>query len=286
MVGDLRRFGSIRATRASCSASSRSFFESLWKIIRSLRVLATITGRGSVGAMTSQNEAATGRHLIRSVDSGILSTMSRELPGYPFGSVTPYVMTHEGELVVYVSSIAQHTQNMQEDPRVSLTVVEQGAGNQQALGRVTVIGDASAVPELALEAVSKRYFRFFPEAEVYAGTHDFSFYWIAPRRIRYIGGFGQIFWIEAEQWRQPTPEWSAGEQGIIDHMNEDHRDALANMAIQYGNAPAVAPSLIAVDPEGTHLRNGEAVLYVPFPAAAFDMDGVRTAMLQLARNAG
>ena len=83
--------------------------------------------------MISQTEVATGRHLLRSLDSGILSTMSQELPGYPFGSVTPYVMTHEGRLVVYVSSIAQHTRNMQENSKVSLTVVEQGSGNQVTL---------------------------------------------------------------------------------------------------------------------------------------------------------
>ena len=232
--------------------------------------------------MTSKNQAATGRRLIRSLDSGVLSTMSREMAGYPFGSVAPYVMTHAGELVLFVSSIAQHTRNMQANSKVSLTVVEQGTGNQQALGRVTVVGDASAVPEDALEAVSSRYFRFFPESEAYVGTHDFSFYWIQPTRIRYIGGFGQIFWIEAEQWRQPTPEWSAGEQGIIDHMNADHPEALERMALRFGNAPATSPTVIAIDPEGTHLRSDEAVLYVPFPEAALDVSGVRSAMIQLA----
>jgi putative heme iron utilization protein len=236
--------------------------------------------------MPAHDEAATGRRLIRSRDSGILSTMSRELPGYPFGSVTPYVMTHGGELVVYVSTIAQHTANMLEDPKVSLTVIEHGAGNQQALGRVTVIGDAGAVPERALEAVSTRYFQFVPEAEAYAGTHGFSFFWIEPKRIRFIGGFGQIFWIEAEEWRQPTPEWAAGEQGIIEHMNADHTEALAKMAAHYMGVPADSPRLIAVDPEGTHLRNGEACFYVPFAEPAFERDSVRTAMIELARNAG
>ncbi len=209
--------------------------------------------------------------------------MSLELPGYPFGSVTPFVMTHEGELVIFVSSIAQHTRNMRADSKVSLTAVEPGSGNKQALGRVTVVGDAVAVPEPALESVSKRYFRFFPEAEEYVGTHDFSFYWIESRRIRYIGGFGQIFWIEAEQWRQRTPEWAPEEQGILDHMNEDHADALARIGLRHG--AGVAPTVLAVDPEGVHLRSGEDVLYVPFPAPAFDMKTVREAMVQLSREA-
>lgn len=239
--------------------------------------------------MSTDSEAATGRRLVRSVESGILSTMSRELPGYPFGSVTPYVMTHAGELVIYVSSIAQHTRNMQEDGRVSLTIVEQGPGNQQALGRVTVVGDAAEVSADAQEDVAKRYFQLFPEARAYAGTHDFVFTCVAPKRIRYIGGFGKIFWIEAEAWRQELPTWAPEEQGIIDHMNDDHRDALVNIAARAGLPPSgdpqAVPTLIAVDPEGAHLRSGDAVAYVPFAEPAFDMDAVRSAMIALARSA-
>lgn len=242
--------------------------------------------------MDAPNEAALGRALVRSLDGGVLATLSLELPGYPFGSLTPYVTTHEGQLVVYVSSIAQHTRNMQADPRVSLTVVEPGAGNRQALGRVTVVGDAALVPGPALAAVTRRYLRFFPEAEAYAGTHDFAFFWIVPRRVRYIGGFGRIFWIEADEWRLPSPEWAEQEQSILDHMNADHREALARIAAHHDPGRASnggasdAPSLVAVDPEGVHLKDGESILYVPFSAAAFELEALRAAVIQLAREAG
>lgn len=229
------------------------------------------------------NEAATGRRTLRSLDSGVLASLSLELPGYPFGSLTPYVMTHAGELVLYVSSIAQHTRNMQANPKVSLTVVERAAGNPQALARVTVVGDASPVPEASLAAVSSRYYRLFPESEAYAETHGFSFFWIEPRRIRYIGGFGRIFWIEAEDWRMPTPAWAAEEPGILEHMNADHADALERIAGRAGGAPGAAATLVAVDPEGAHVRAGEATLYVPFREPALDMEAVRAEMVALAR---
>ncbi len=247
------------------------------------------------------SRATLGRRLLRTVDSGILSTMSRELPGYPFGSVTPYMTTLEGEVVIYVSGIAQHTANMKGDPKVSLTVIEQGSGNQQALGRVTVIGDAGLVPEAETDRVAQRYFRFFPEAEGYAGTHDFAFYWIEPQRVRYIGGFGKIFWIEKDEWRLATPQWAPGEQGIIDHMNADHADALERIVAAFApggskgqgsSAAEEAPRLIAVDPEGTHLRAGDSILYAPFApfaqgttlaTSAFDMESVRNAMIRLAK---
>ena len=68
-------------------------------------------------------------------------------------------------------------------------------------------------------------------------------------------------------------------------MNEDHGDALRRMATHYGTRPAESPTLVACDPEGAHLRNGETVLYLPFAAAAFDRDAVRAAMIQLAKDA-
>ena len=236
---------------------------------------------------TVVDQATRARRLLRSVSSGVLSTMSLELPGYPFGSLTPFVTTREGVPVVYVSSIAQHTRNLLADPRVSLTVVEPGGGNQQALGRVTVVGDAAEVSADERAEVAARYFRFFPEAEGYAGTHDFAFYSIDVRRVRYIGGFGQIFWVEPEDWQLPTPEWGGNEQGILDHMNTDHLDALERMAGSCGAAVEAGstPTLVAVDSEGTHLRCGGAVHYLPFRAAALDSDGVRRAMIELSRSA-
>ncbi len=245
--------------------------------------------------MTDPNQASHGRRLLRSLDSGILATMSLELPGYPFGSVTPFVLAHTGELLIQVSSIAQHTKNMLADPRVCLTVAESGRGNKQALGRISVVGDARPVDAAGQAQAAERYFRFFPEARGYAQTHDFSFYAIAPKRLRFIGGFGQIFWIEPDAWNQSAPTWAAEEDGMIEHMNRDHADALAHMAqraVDPGRAAPVGadankdgPQLIAIDPEGTHLRVEDGVHYLPFEERADDADGVRRAMIALTRAA-
>ncbi len=226
------------------------------------------------------------RRLLRGIDSGILSTMSQELPGYPFGSVTPYAMTHEGRVAVYVSGIAQHTANMRGDPKVCLTVAAQGGGaeNQQALGRVTVVGDAHLVPADQEATVGERYFGFFPEARGYAGTHDFVFYWVESRRVRYIGGFGQIFWVEPEEWSLPTPAWGPDEGGIIEHMNTDHADAVLNIARQQ-EKKVTSAELAMLDPEGFHLRTDSGFLYIPFPEPCMTNEEVRAAMVQLAHRA-
>ena len=55
---------------------------------------------------------------LRASRYGVLATQSRSLPGYPFGSITPYVLGAAGEPVIYISTLAEHTRNIADDPRV------------------------------------------------------------------------------------------------------------------------------------------------------------------------
>ena len=77
------------------------------------------------------------RQLFLQESFGVLSTISVDLPGYPFGSVTPYCADEQGRPVLYISHIAQHTRNILADSRVSLTVFEmtRGVTDVQAQGR-------------------------------------------------------------------------------------------------------------------------------------------------------
>ncbi|QDV04974.1 Pyridoxamine 5'-phosphate oxidase [Planctomycetes bacterium Poly30] len=236
---------------------------------------------------TRAEQASMARRLVRSVDGGILSTISVEIEGYPFGSVAPFALTHEGRAVVYVSSIAQHTKNILANPRVCLTLAsEPRAGtNRQAIGRVTLVGDAVPVPADHVEAAGERYFQFFPESRAYAGTHDFRFFWIEPRRIRHIAGFGQIFWVEREDWLLGSPDWHAEEAGILEHMNEDHGDAVAAIAADLLGKEVSDARLIAVDPEGFHMRTSDGVVHGSFEKACQTTDDVRQAFIQLVRGA-
>src|SRR6185295_12291531 len=102
------------------------------------------------------------------------------------------------------SDIAQHTKNIVADSRVSLTVVEKGESDDvQAHGRVTVIGDARRVA--GDDDIRERYFRYFPSARQYEQTHGFDFFRLEPVRIRFIGGFGQIFWQEPAAFITASP---------------------------------------------------------------------------------
>ena len=86
------------------------------------------------------------RALLRRTPAGVLSTWSQSMPGYPFGSLTPFAMTHEGRPLLWVSRLAEHTRNLAAEPRACLTVTEAGEGDPQALGRASVLGEAHQAP--------------------------------------------------------------------------------------------------------------------------------------------
>ncbi len=163
------------------------------------------------------------RSLLGSQFFGVLSTISDKVAGYPFGSVVPYSLNRNGEPVILISDIAEHTKNIVADARVSLTVLEHGVEDVQESARLTLLADAV---KIIANDTSDRYYRRFPQSKDYHKTHNFGFYCLAPVNIRYIGGFGKIHWLEPEQLILANPFNEAEESKIIEHMNKDHQSAL------------------------------------------------------------
>ena len=230
----------------------------------------------------AQNIADQARILVRSVDSGVLSTHSVEHEGYPFGSITPYVLMPNGSILIYLSSIAQHTHNILSDHKVCLTVAER-EGDSQASGRVTLLGDAQTVSQDRVEEVSRRYFAFFGSARGYANVHDFSFIEIEPIRIRYIAGFGDIHWVEKEEWIQEVPQWQADEASIIGHMNDDHSDSLSAMCRRFVADECESAEMLSLDPNGFHVRTPNHIHYLSFDVLCSTSQAVRAEMIRLSR---
>src|SRR6266446_7791778 len=141
------------------------------------------------------------RRLLLQESFGVLSTISLDVPGYPFGSITPYCADEQCRPIIYISHIAQHTKNIRADPRLSLTIVEGNleSDDVQARGRVTCLANAKPIDD-GEAAVRDRYFRYFPSARQYEGTHDFAFFRLELVRIRFIGGFGQIYWVDPAEF--------------------------------------------------------------------------------------
>lgn len=223
----------------------------------------------------------TASEFLRAQRYGVLSTHSRSVPGYPFGSITPYVLGAAGEPVIYISTLAEHTKNVAADPRVSLTVFDPtDAADPQAGARLTVLADAYALTGEAAAAAGARYYRYFPAARAYADTHDFGFYALRAVRLRFIGGFGKIGWIEPAEIDLKNP-LAAAEADIIEHMNRDHADALhAYCRHFFGRAPQQV-AMVGVDADGIDLLADGAPLRLSFDARAEDVDAVRRQIIAL-----
>jgi len=230
----------------------------------------------------AEQAALKARTLFQSRCDGVLSTHSTDLPGYPFGSITPYCINSDGQPVILISTIAQHTKNIVADNKVSLIAYDPQVDDTQAAGRVTYIANAVQTDD---EAMAERYYRFYPNSRNFHKTHDFSFYTLEFVRVRYIGGFGEIYWVEKDSFLKPNPFSFEEETGMVDHMNDDHQDAmnhyceLFNISYDQDNLP----QLVGIDSEGFHLRVAGQLNRIQFDTSIHDTMEARQALVELAR---
>lgn len=227
---------------------------------------------------------AEARSLLLKCYDGVLSTLSVAMPGYPFGSVVPFCLDRAGHPVILIADIAQHTRNVLADPRVSLIVFDRAARDLQANGRLTLLADAERV-DAADEDIPSRYYRYFPESRDYHLTHGFAFFRLRVRRLRFIGGFGAIHWLEPEQVLPENPFPMALEASMAEHMDADHVDAMRRYCSDLGlpEAERLEPRFAGCDAEGFHLVVGDQVLRINFPQAVSTPQEVRAALAAMAR---
>lgn len=224
------------------------------------------------------------RELLLKEYRGVLSTHSKAMPGFPFGSVVPYCLDAQGWPLILISRIAQHTHNLKHDGKCSLLVGERDAEDVQAVGRLTLLAEAQQLQGAAqIEAAAQRYYRYFPDARDYHLVHDFDFWRLQPVRWRYIGGFGAIHWLDQVALANPFAAGDAeSESTMLEHMNSDHARAIAHYVALAGLPNQVAATLVGIDSEGFHLRIGQSLYWLAFPAPCNNPGEVRQALVQLA----
>lgn len=219
------------------------------------------------------------RHL-RAQRHGVLSTISRALDGYPFGSVVPYVLDQQALPVMLISRLAEHTANIQADPRVSLLVHAPGA-DVQAAARVTLMGRAQSVEDP--REIKERYLRHFPAARDYHDKLDFDFYRIEPVTLRVVAGFGKIHWISREAYAPPTNTFAAQENGILAHMNQDHARNLHDCCRSYHQRNPEKVEMIGIDCDGFDVRADSELLRFDFDPPVTDATQAREALVAMAQ---
>ena len=194
------------------------------------------------------------RTLLVQEGVGTLATQSQRHAGWPFASVMPYALTGDGAPLFLISGMAIHTQNLLADPRASLLVMQSGSGDDP-LGapRATLLGTASRVE--SSDALRAAYLDRHPSAKYWIDFSDFSFFRLDVSDVYFVGGFGVMGWVAAEDYRSAEPDPLVGAAaGIIEHMNADHAEALRNIVRHFAKLEPEEAAMVAVDRLGFVVR--------------------------------
>ncbi|RRA47778.1 HugZ family protein [Acidipila sp. EB88] len=187
---------------------------------------------------------------------GMLSTVSRKHPGFPFGSLMPYALDTLGRPLLLISNMAMHTQNLKAEPQVSLFVSATAAdGDPLGAARATLVGRAESVPSEDLAAAREQYLARHENSRYWVDFADFGFFRVELVDIYYVGGFGVMGWVEAAEYARASPDPLAGAAaGILAHMNADHVDSMLLLAKRHAGIEASEAAMTGVDRLGFSLR--------------------------------
>jgi len=255
------------------------------------------SGSGAAASLPPAREpthAERVRTLVHGERRGALSTVAADPAGYPFGSVVSFGLADDGDPLMFVSLMAEHTQNALRDPRASLLVTEpvpEGA-DPLAGGRVTLLGLLTPIDEDGARDVARaRYLEANPAASYYIDFGDFTFLRLNVDHVRFVGGYGRMSWVDAADYRTATPDPLVGAAaGIIEHMNADHADAQVLFCRHFaGLADTESATMSAVDRYGFDLvavSNAQrTAVRLAFPEECTTGDEVRRAMVAMVAEA-
>ena len=221
---------------------------------------------------------------------GALSTIAVEPAGTPFGSVVTYGLDADGRPSFFVSNLAEHTRNLDADPRASLLVVEDtpDGADPLASGRVTLLGTAAEVADPDERSAARAgYLAANPHA-FYVDYGDFRCMRLEVTALRYVGGFGRMSWVDVAEYCRASPDPLAGSAAsIIGHMNADHAGALVELCHHFaGRTEVTEAAMTAVDRYGFEVvaqlpADRREAVRIAFPKEQFDPEGVRTQLIAM-----
>ncbi len=206
--------------------------------------------------------------------------------GWPYASLVTVACDWGGSPILLLSGLSDHTRNLEADGRASLLFEEASRRtNPQTGPRVTVMGRLTRTED---ERLAGRFLARHPAARRYAGFGDFHFYTMAVERARYVGGFARAVWLKGADLAadaNAAAALAACEQGVLEHMNRDHAEAIALYANVLLGRRGKAWKMIGVDPDGVDLRLRGRFARLDFDAPVHDAESCRAELVRLAQEA-
>ena len=198
----------------------------------------------------------------------------------------PFAADELGRPVFFISSMAMHTQNLQRDGRASLLITQPDvSGDPLGSARLTLIGAAGVSPAAEVRDL---YLSRYENARYWQDFADFAYYRLQVEGVYFIGGFGVMGWITAEDYAAAAPDPLATvAPGIIQHMNADHTDALRRIAGHDAGETPDEALMTSIDRLGFHLRlkTGDRVhgRRIAFPREVRDTNEARAVLIEMVR---
>jgi putative heme iron utilization protein len=227
------------------------------------------------------------RSLLRRSRQGALATLMAG-SGDPYCSLVNIASHFDASPILLISRLALHTRNILADSRVSLMLDERVAGDPLEGARIMLAGRAEEAAGEAVEVLRRRYLNAHPSAEVFVDFKDFSFFRIVPSGAHLVAGFGRIIDLAPTQFL--TDIGDAGglleaEQGAVEHMNEDHCEAMNLYATRLLRAEAADWACTGCDPDGMDMQAGNLTLRLDFPERVTTGTELRKMLVRLAGEA-
>jgi heme iron utilization protein len=170
-------------------------------------------------------------HLLHQAPTGTLATHSREPRGFPYPTLLPFAPDARHRPVILVSRLAEHTRNLLDDPRAGFLVAHASDGDVLNAPRATLLGRFEPVDAAGQEAVARRYLRYHPDAGRYLALGDFTFWVMQIERLRYIGGFGAMGWLDGADLDALEPLTADDETTLI-RFFETHPSRRAGLELE------------------------------------------------------
>jgi len=221
---------------------------------------------------------------------GALASLSAD--GAPWASLVMYGLLDDGTPALLLSTLAEHGRNLARDQRASLMVAAPPSSpDPLASGRVTLAGRVSQPTGARESEAHAACLAAMRSAKVFAEFGDVTLWTLEIDRVRWVGGYGTMGSASAEDYAAATPDPTAAHAAhAVQHLNDDHADALALIAQQLGGYPdATRAQCTSIDRHGLDLAvftpRGVAPIRVGFAEPASEPDGLRAATVELTRRA-
>ena len=246
-------------------------------------LLVAVSTREESMSMTRSELGFFIRRLIRASRSATLSTSLIGADGWPYGSLVTVAIAMDGSPLLLFSTLSDHTRNVEQDNRASLLFERASRhSNPQRGPRVALLGKIRRTKN---QAHAERFLNIHPEAKLYAKFGDFGFFRMTIDRAHWVGGFAQAQWLSGRfiiSNGKAVRAISKAAVPIIEHMNEDHAEALDLYVNKILKRRGKGWKMIGIDLDGIDLMLEHRRARLSFAKPIANKECARATLVELA----